>query len=229
MAKSITASVGEGGKNNNADVTTIQTLLNKWIDPKLTVTGTCTGKSDDVTVKAIKTFQGRFMNSPDGRIDPGGSTLKKLNSEPLVLLPQMCGFGYYSYGKGDMSKRQWGTKATIETLVQVSQQFWWNNPNTFVGIGDISLEFGGKMKPHSTHREGKHVDMRPCRKDNALIGVNYKDTTNYDQEKTKLLVELLLSHKNVKSILFNDPVVNALERVGPWDGHDDHLHVTMRE
>lgn len=229
MASSIAASVGEGGKNNSADIITIQTLLNKWIDPQLAVTGTCTGKADDPTVIAIRQFQSRFTSSPDGKVDPGGNTLKKLNREPFFLLPQMSGFGYYSYGKGDWNKRQWGTKKTIETLQEISKQFILVNPLTQVAIGDISFEFGGEMKPHSTHREGKHVDLRPCRKDNAMVGVAYTDTANYDQDKTKQLIELFLSHKNVKNILFNDPVINALKNVSPWSGHDDHFHVTMIE
>lgn len=227
MAVSITASVGAGGKNNNPDIIAIQTLLNKWIDPKIGVTGLCTGKADDPTVIAIKKFQSGFTSNPDGRVDPGGSTLKRLNKEPLVLLPQMSGFGYYSYGKGNWNERQWGTKTTIEALLDIARQFKWNNPTALIAIGDISFQFGGTMKPHSTHREGKHVDLRPCRKDNLQLPVTYKDSINYDQDKTKLLIELFLSHKNVKNILFNDPKINALERVSPWEGHDDHFHVTM--
>lgn len=228
MAVSITASVGEGGKNNSADVIAIQTLLNKWVTPPVAVTGICSGKADDATVIAIKSFQSRFTKSPDGRVDPGGGTLKKLNKEPLVLLPQASGGGYYSYGKGNWNERQWGTKATIETLLDIARQFRWNNPLSLVGIGDISLQFGGTMKPHGTHKEGKHVDLRPCRQDDAQIPVTYKDL-KYDQDKTELLIKSFLAHKNVKSILFNDPKIHALERVSPWEGHDDHFHVTMYE
>lgn len=228
MAVSITASVGAGGKNNAADVIAIQTLLNKWIEPKIDVNGVCSGQPDDATVLAIKSFQSRYSKNPDGRVDPGGGALKKLNREPFVLLPQMSNLGYYSYGKGNWNERQWGTKATIEALLEISRQFRWNNPLSLVAIGDISFQFGGEMKPHGTHREGKHVDLRPCRKDDALLPVTYKDA-KYDQDKTKLLIELFLSHKNVKSILFNDPKIHALERVSPWENHDDHFHVTMYE
>jgi hypothetical protein len=229
MAVTISGSVGFAGKNNAADIPKIQTLLNKWLEPKIAVSGACTGKADDPTVIAIKAFQSRFSKNPDGRVDAGGGTLKKLNSEPLSLLPQVSNFGYYSYGKGNWNERQWGTAATIGALLEISMQFKWNNPNTLVAIGDISFQFGGEMKPHSTHQEGKHVDLRPCRKDNTLVGVKYQDTLNYDQEKTKQLIELFLSHKNVKSILFNDPVIHAMKSVSPWDGHDDHFHVTMYE
>lgn len=227
MAVTISASVGEGGVNKTVDVLAVQKLLNKWIDPKIALTGTCTGKPDDPTVQAIRKFQSGFLKNPDGVIDKKGTTIKKLNAEPLVLLPQMSGLGYYSYGKGNWNERQWGTKTTIQALLDIARQFKWNNPTSQIGIGDISFQFGGKMSPHSTHREGKHIDLRPCRKDDAMAPVKYTDTASYDQDKTKLLIQLFLSHANVKNILFNDPVIHALKGVIPWDGHDDHFHVTM--
>jgi murein endopeptidase len=228
MATTITASVGEEGKNNSPDIITIQTLLQKWewVEPKVTVNGTCTGKADDPTVQAIKNFQSKFSSSPDGRVDPGGNTLKKLDSEPMLQLPQVQTAGYYSYGSST-DTRQWGKKTTIETLQEVSKQFNTDNSAILVGIGDISFQFGGKMSPHDTHRTGIHVDLRPCRKDGLQLPVKYTDTTNYDQEKTKALIEAFLANKNVKSILFNDPEIVKLKGVSSWTGHDDHFHITM--
>lgn len=225
MATQITGSVGAGGKNRTIDISAVQMLLNKWVTPNVPLTGVV----DENTIRAIKTFQARFTKNPDGRIDPGGATLKRLNREPLVRLPQYSGMGYYSYGKSEWSARQWGTKATIDALLEVSRQFNAEYPNSLVAIGDISLEFGGEMKPHSTHRDGKHVDLRPCRKDNIPLPVNYHNAESYDREKTRFLVKLLLSHRNVKNVLFNDPQINSLDRVSPWSGHDDHLHVTMKD
>lgn len=229
MAITITDSVGAGGKNNSADVLAIQTLLNKWVDPKIAVTGSCAGdNAEDPTVKAIKSFQSRFTSSPDGRVDAGGGTLKKLNREPLVLLPQ-TGYGYYPYGKSDTTKRQWGTANTIKTIVDTAMWFNWGYPDALVGVGDISFEFGGYMKPHSTHQEGLNVDVRPCRKDNNQVGVLYTDTTNYDQEKTLFLIELFLEDKNVEKVLFNDPDIRkAIKNVSWCKNHDDHFHVIMK-
>jgi Penicillin-insensitive murein endopeptidase/Putative peptidoglycan binding domain len=222
MAVTIGGSVGAGGKNNTADVRAIQTLLNKWTTPPIAVTGVCTGTETDPTVAAIKAFQSRFSNSPDGRVDAGGGTLRRLNQEPLVQLA--TGLGYYSYSDG---ARQWGTRATIDALGELGRQFFVNNPTTLMGIGDISFEFGGPMSPHSSHQAGRHIDLRPLRLDRAQVRVDYTDTTNYDQANTKLLIELFLSHRNVSAILFNDPVISALDGVSWYRGHDNHFHVTM--
>ncbi len=229
MAVSIIASVGADGKNNTTDITAVQTLLNKYVDPKIVVNGVCTGKADDPTVIAIKSFQSKYTSSPDGRVDAGGGTLKKLSAEPLILLPQSGGNGFYSYGSG-MDKRQWGTQKTIDTLTNVALDFWWQYPTAKIGYGDISFQFGGTMSPHSTHKDGKNVDVRPCRLNNEQIPVSYTDA-NYDFDKTKYLVESLLCQINVKRILFNDKEIQKIDKanIQSCAGHDNHLHIIMSE
>ena len=76
----ITESVGDGGKNVKQDVLLIQIALNK-IHPSLTSRPL---KEDGLygkkTGAAIHAFQKQYlqMPHPDGRIDPGGRTLHKL-------------------------------------------------------------------------------------------------------------------------------------------------------
>ncbi|MDP2897758.1 MAG: peptidoglycan-binding domain-containing protein [bacterium] len=84
MARSISASVGRmGGVNRPPDVKTVQELLNKVPPPeggpkvRLAVDGICGPK----TINAIQTFQLRHFGwkGADGRVDPNGPTLAKLN------------------------------------------------------------------------------------------------------------------------------------------------------
>ena len=77
----ITASVGAGGKNAQADSVIIQVLLNlnrPAALPPIAVDG-AVGPG---TAAAIKEFQARVMGqaAPDGRVDPGGGTLKALQA-----------------------------------------------------------------------------------------------------------------------------------------------------
>jgi hypothetical protein len=73
-SRSITASVGAGGVNNEADVRTVQELLNGK-GAKLTVDG----KNGNNTETAIRSFQRSLgQNNPDGRVDPGKNTWKGL-------------------------------------------------------------------------------------------------------------------------------------------------------
>jgi hypothetical protein len=162
-------------------------------------------------------------------------------------LPQNFGFGtgYYQYGKSaDISKRQWGTQKTIQTLVEVCRQFKRSQFNydlitdptaigrfQIVGIGDISFKFGVTMSPHKSHTRGVHVDVRPCRKDGTWGQVTFRETKIYDQEKTKILIQLFLGNPNVEGILFDDPDIYKLPGVSlsPEKNHDNHFHINMKE
>ena len=77
----ITASVGAGGKNVPADGIVIQVLLNLNRPaplPQIAVDG-AVGPG---TAEAIREFQKRVMHlaAPDGRVDPGGGTLRALRA-----------------------------------------------------------------------------------------------------------------------------------------------------
>lgn len=91
MAVFITASVGKNGKNQISDVVNMQLMLNNFIfaghlkPHKALVPDGVVGK---LTIGAIKAFQHSYLgfSFPDGRIDPGGQTLAKLNG-PIVPPP----------------------------------------------------------------------------------------------------------------------------------------------
>ena len=82
MAKKISASVGQGGRNRSPDVRIIQELLNQNLHrirptQRLAVDGLIGPK----TIGAITEFQSRVLrfSRPDGRVDPGGKTEQGLN------------------------------------------------------------------------------------------------------------------------------------------------------
>ena len=71
----ILQSVGQGGRNLRADVMTVQTLLKaKGYDP-----GPVDGICGQGSIGAIRTFQTTFMARPDGLIDVGGGTWRRLS------------------------------------------------------------------------------------------------------------------------------------------------------
>lgn len=82
----ITASVGRNGVNRADDVRTIQTLLNKHRRPGDGPVA-ITGIANQDTIAAIEEFQKRVVKlvNPDGRVDPGGRTLRALDTGPSVL------------------------------------------------------------------------------------------------------------------------------------------------
>ena len=83
MSKTITESVGRGGKNRSADVLTVQQLLNQVSStdggpmPKLVEGSPC----QDRMIRAIHAFQRRHFGwrGADALVEPGRQTIQKLN------------------------------------------------------------------------------------------------------------------------------------------------------
>lgn len=73
-ARELGGSVGAGGRNEAADVTLVQGLLVERGEDPGPVDGVCGAR----TIAAIRAFQGRFLARPDGRVDPGGRTIREL-------------------------------------------------------------------------------------------------------------------------------------------------------
>jgi peptidoglycan hydrolase-like protein with peptidoglycan-binding domain len=76
----LSASVGAGGVNRPADVGKVQQRLKAHG----LYTGEVNNACDPATLAAIAAFQGAFLDHPDGLIEPGKSTWKKLLAEPTT-------------------------------------------------------------------------------------------------------------------------------------------------
>ena len=77
----IEGSVGQGGANLERDVRIVQELLNRQeLAPLARINED--GRCGSSTIEAIRHFQVRYlgMNSPDGRVDPDGRTIRRLSS-----------------------------------------------------------------------------------------------------------------------------------------------------
>ena len=133
--------------------------------------------------------------------------------------------GLYSYKP---QERQFGTARTIEAILSIGQRWAKEFPNgPAIGIGDISLQGGGKIDGHVSHRKGVDFDVRLMRTDAARRGVTIK-SPDYSRELTQKLVDLIRANgvARVTLIFNNDP---SLKGVRPWPHHDDHLHVRFAE
>lgn len=86
---SISASVGKGGVNNKADVTTVQHLLNAHVRAMGLPVLDEDGRIGDNTNDAIARYQQMVLGSanPDGKIDVGGGTWKALVAGRTVAPP----------------------------------------------------------------------------------------------------------------------------------------------
>jgi peptidoglycan hydrolase-like protein with peptidoglycan-binding domain len=118
--RDISKAVGNGGANKPADVKTVQELLND-VDPalggpavKLVVDGLVGPK----TVSAIHRFQVAQMGWGDGRVDPGKTTIQRLNCPGPVVPPKLGGGPTTQPGGGtDPGEQPGGTPPVIGKLV----------------------------------------------------------------------------------------------------------------
>ncbi|MCX5805758.1 MAG: penicillin-insensitive murein endopeptidase [Proteobacteria bacterium] len=135
----------------------------------------------------------------------------------------VSGYGFYTYGRED---GHFGQEKTIESIKNIGES--WSNicpEYQRIGVGNISLESGGKFLPHSSHQNGQDVDVRPMRNDWVESNVSYK-SPYYSQELTQGLVNILLKNPNIDKILFNDPGIKGVQ---PYKGHDNHLHIHFKK
>jgi peptidoglycan hydrolase-like protein with peptidoglycan-binding domain len=219
----ISGSVGRRARNRDSDVKIVQALLNQ-AGAAIKEDGDC-GRG---TISAIEDYQRNWTSHPDGRVDAAGMAWKRLAEGKLKikrqgysLLPQASGNGYYPYSSMD---RQYGTPATVASLVRICKEFQKKYPDLQVGVGDMSFVSAAEMTPHKTHRNGRNADLRPLRDDGKMLPVTMSDA-RYSRARTKTLVEIIRADANFKSVLFNDV---AIIGVTHWAGHDNHLHVSMK-
>lgn len=93
-------------------------------------------------------------------------------------------------------------------------------------ITSLSYEHGGKMPPHSEHREGKDCDLWGVRLDQRK--------TEFDEERTlELVIEILKSGVSRLIYTHSDIVEKANKKVPnnavavSGSGHKDHIHIDV--
>lgn len=164
------------GGNKKRDIFTIQTLLNRFIGagklPGLSVLN-LNGQCDETLEKAIRLFQLTYVPiKPDGRVDPGGGTLKYLNVYPPERITEVSitisdpGFNeperwFYQGSSGwsvsvgsVISAGRVSTKLTVQCLGRDSENFDVDCPHgrqvsggvSVNALGPVTAEWSGK--PH---------------------------------------------------------------------------------
>jgi len=136
----IANSVGHGGDNDPADVTTVQTMLNRVSGLLGTTAFPVTGICDPATIERIKQFQFRLANilKPDGRIDAGGRSWKKLASFAAGPAPDA----------GIVRRIN-----AVPDAARLSGRTWWTAnqaryPNS-ASLDDLDPDFGARARSFS--------------------------------------------------------------------------------
>lgn len=151
---------------------------------------------------------------PEARVDP--------NAIETVLPAE--GPGFKTYNREPGGRDQYGRKEVIDALLLLGRH--WNDlhPECPIQFGDISRKGGGPFPPHSTHRSGNDVDVRPFRKDLLMLPEECRSST-YSRPLTKEFIELVREEFPRTTILFNDEKLIKAGLTRFANGHFNHLHI----
>ncbi|SOT98326.1 RHS repeat-associated core domain-containing protein [Xanthomonas arboricola] len=142
----------------------------------------------------------------------------------MYPLPQNQGEGgFYNYGTPSNGAGQWGTGAALSAIFAAGHLWGLRGEESFFGVGNMSLKNGGTFPPHSSHRNGLDIDVRPMSIGGARNSVTWQ-SPSYDRAATQRLVDTFYSTGYVQQIFFNDPKINGVK---PLAGHDNHLHIRV--
>ena len=230
--RQIDEGLGLGG--SGSAVRSLQQRLVKLGNMTNAQAAAASGTFDGVTADALREFQLQQGLGPTGTLTV--STYRSLlaavpldaalvatdGSEVDTLLPEV-GRGFATFNRELGGADQFGRASTI-LAIQTLGAAWADTHSFPIFVGDISLKGGGTFSPHSAHKEGREVDLRPFRHNGAAGATNITDPS-YDHALTRELVLLTRLKFPQVTILFNDPLLVQDGLTRRFPKHDNHLHV----
>lgn len=194
---------------------------------------TDSGRAMEVIFESLKAIEALAEENPLGR--HFGHVMKKWKQNKdkrgLVQIPLMgeegnfgpCGSHHYNPDE-PVGIDAYVTPFTGCLLTAVMQE-WRKNfclyqSGCTLQWGDASHGEKVRFPPHSTHRDGTCIDIRPMRKgDFEDKPLTYK-FAEYDRATTQKLVTMM-KEMGASKVIFNDPEIDASRR----KKHDNHIHV----
>lgn len=241
MPVNIGGSVGADAANEPADVVAVKRRLIElgfdWLEP--------TPGVDAETVRTIRLFQAiknsfNRVSDPrnDGRVDPGGDTLRWLqaaNAPRWLRMPA----GSAEQGFINIELQQtsdlhdFGVSWLAETIVAAGAAYrrdhLLSHPGAaLLSLNDISLPRGGDTRDHATHESGLSVDVLLPRKDGRAGHGITVDSPQYDRDAMRAQLKAFLTQPLASRALLSDQRLVAEGLCIAATGHHNHAHWEVR-
>lgn len=238
MALVLTGSVGQGGTNSPSDVVGVRDRL---VSLGFTWVAGFTSMGPTF-VKAIMLFQaiksGRdkvYSTGVDGRVDPGGDTLKWLNATNAPRWQRMTAEDVGL--KNDEitntnDNHDYGTSwldQTLRTAGRAYQDAWrvWNPTAARITVNDTSMPRGGDTPAHGGHETGLVCDLRLPRIGGSVGGITTA-SVEYDRATMRAQLRALTTQPLFEVCYLNDDELIREGLCRPLAGHSDHVHYEIR-
>ena len=197
----------------------------------------CDGISNATETNDANAYLNLDPNSPDANPSiahgqPCNGTLEK----GLNLMNEGYGYDHYNIDPpGDID--DWGVLHLIN-MIEGAGRDWYNNywPPPRIGVGDLSLRYGGQFGIHSCHQNGTEADFRYVRNDGLEdpLNISTSDSIYFDVSATVALMSYLLDNSNSIKIYLSSYcrgkiIFTEIDTVYDTAGHHDHFHWRIQD
>jgi uncharacterized protein YgiM (DUF1202 family) len=140
-----------------------------------------------------------------------------------------CGSYHYNPERfgGLIGGDRYINREALSCFLATLQDFRKEHPTEVVQWGDISRGDRTSFKPdHSTHTDGRSIDVRPVRSDTKRIGCNIKrDPSCLNREMTQAFIDIAMRYGG-EPVYFNDKeIIQSSSKIKYAKKHYDHFHI----
>ncbi|MBQ9817936.1 MAG: penicillin-insensitive murein endopeptidase [Proteobacteria bacterium] len=211
---SVVASAGDSKGGKGAAATTTITQSVSYVVKKGDNLGKIARKTG-VSVEELKKNNAFLRKNPD-KLRVGQTIILKIQrfdgatgvSRGLANNGSLSGGIQLKDGPGYIvrnAKRSYGTALTVGLIMDTMAAYAARFPKApRFGIGDLSVEKGGKLAPHLSHQSGRDVDISFIHKSNKETpGFTRMNGTTLDIEKNWFVLDHFLKTKKVQYIFID--------------------------
>jgi hypothetical protein len=127
---------------------------------------------------------------------------------------------------GGSHRTRWGHCRVVRAVLRGLAAYRKRNPGAApVAVGDMGLRHGGEIDRHSTHENGRQIDLYFPRRDRKRR--EPRTVAQVDMRLSRALVRAMLDAGADRVLIGPRVRVGTSARVIRWPNHDDHLHATF--
>jgi hypothetical protein len=124
---------------------------------------------------------------------------------------------------GGSNRTRWGNCHVVRAVMRGLALYHRRNPHApKVAVGDMSLRYGGDISHHSTHENGRQIDLYYPRRDRRAA--EPRTVAQVDLHLAGELVRAMLDAGAYRVLIGPHIRIPTPRRVMRWPHHDDHLH-----
>lgn len=124
---------------------------------------------------------------------------------------------------GGSDRTRWGDCRVVRAVLLGLAAYRKRNPDAPpVAVGDMGLRHGGEIDGHSTHENGRQIDLYYPRRDRERREPH--TTAQVDMRLSRELVRAILAAGAQRVLVGPHIRIRTSARVVRWPNHDDHLH-----